>query len=31
MQVLAVCLGMSAALLWLFLWWLARTISEGAA
>jgi hypothetical protein len=31
MQVLAVCLGMSAALLWLFFWWLARTISEGAA
>ena len=31
MQVLAVCLGMSAALLWLFLVWLARTISEGAA
>ena len=31
MQVLAVCLGMSAALLWLFLWWLARTSSEGAA
>ena len=30
-QVLAVCLGVSAALLWFFLWWLARTISEGAA
>jgi hypothetical protein len=30
-QILAVCLGMSAALLWLFFWWLARTISEGAA
>ena len=31
MQILAVFLGLSAALLWLFLWWLARTISEGAA
>ena len=30
-QILAVCLGGSAALLWLFFWWLARTISEGAA
>jgi hypothetical protein len=30
-QILAVCLGGSAALLWLFLVWLARTISEGAA
>jgi hypothetical protein len=30
-QILAVCLGMSAALLWMFFWWLARTISEGAA
>jgi len=30
-QILAVCLGVSAALLWLFFWWLARTISEGAA
>ena len=30
-QILAVCLGMSAALLWLFFWRLARTISEGAA
>jgi len=29
-QILAVCLGVSAALLWLFFWWLARTISEGA-
>jgi len=31
MQILAVFLGLSAALLWLFFWWLARTISEGAA
>ena len=30
-QILAVCLGMSAALLWLFFVWLARTISVGAA
>jgi hypothetical protein len=30
-QILAVCLGMSAALLWLFFWWLARTVSEGTA
>lgn len=30
-QILAVCLGVSAALLWLFFVWLARTISEGAA
>ena len=30
-QILAVCLGMSAALLCLFFWRLARTISEGAA
>lgn len=28
MQVLAVCLGASAALMWLFLIWLARTIGE---
>jgi hypothetical protein len=31
MQVLAVCLGASAAVIWLFLIWLARTIGEGAA
>ena len=31
MQILAVCLGASAALLWLFFVWLARTIGEGAA
>lgn len=30
-QILAVCLGVSAALLWLFFWRLARTIGEGAA
>ena len=30
-QILAVCLGVSAALVWLFFWWLARTIGEGAA
>ena len=30
-QILAVCLGMSAALLCLFFWWLARTISERVA
>jgi hypothetical protein len=30
-QILAVCLGASAALLWLFFVWLARTISVGAA
>jgi len=30
-QVLAVCLGVSAVLLCLSLWWVARTISEGAA
>ena len=31
MQVLALCLGLAAALLWLFFWWLARTIGQGAA
>lgn len=30
-QVLAVCLGVSAALLWLFLWWFLRTLGQGAA
>ena len=30
-QVLALCLGLAAALLWLFFWWLARTIGQGAA
>ena len=30
-QALALCLGLAAALLWLFFWWLARTISQGAA
>ena len=31
LQILAVFLGLSAGLLWLFFWWIARTISEGAA
>jgi hypothetical protein len=30
-QTLALCLGLAAALLWLFFWWLARTIGPGAA
>ena len=30
-QIFAVCLGVGAAVLWLFFWWLARTISEGPA
>ena len=30
-QILAVCLGIGGALLWMFFWWLARTIGEGAA
>jgi hypothetical protein len=30
-QVLALCLGLAAALLWLFFWWLAQTIGRGAA
>lgn len=30
-QVLALCLGLAAALMWLFFWWLARTIGQGAA
>lgn len=30
-QVLALCLGVGAALLWSFFWWLARTIGQGAA
>jgi hypothetical protein len=30
-QVLALCLGLAAALLWLFFWWLAQTIGQGAA
>jgi Na+-driven multidrug efflux pump len=30
-QILAVCLGIGAALLWVFFWWLARMISDGAA
>jgi len=30
-QVLALCLGLAAALLWLFFWWLARAIGQGAA
>ena len=30
-QVLALFLGLAAALLWLFFWWLARTIGQGAA
>jgi hypothetical protein len=29
-QILAVSLGIGAALLWMFFWWLARTISEGS-
>lgn len=30
-QILAVCLGIGAALSWTFFWWLARTIGAGAA
>jgi hypothetical protein len=30
-QVLALFLGLAAAVLWLFFWWLARTIGQGAA
>ena len=30
-QVLALCLGMSFAVLWFFILWLARTVGEGAA
>lgn len=30
-QVFALCLGVGAVLLWLFFWWLARTIGQGAA
>ena len=30
-QVLALCLGLGAALLWLFFWWLSRTVGQGAA
>ena len=30
-QILAVCLGIGAALLWMFFWWLARTMGGGAA
>lgn len=30
-QILALCLGVGAALVWLFFWWLARTIGQGAA
>ena len=30
-QILAVCLGVSFAVLWFFILWLARTVGEGAA
>lgn len=29
-QILALCLGLGAALVWLFFWWLARAIGHGA-
>jgi hypothetical protein len=29
-QIFAVCLGIGAALFWVFFWWIARTIGEGA-